>query len=954
VERWQQIEEIFQEALLREPAQRDAYVRDACRDDIQLHREVSSMLSNHIEADDAEPWAAAAAAQLVAGQVSLKPGQCLGPYRIESFLAAGGMAEVYRATDTRLHRQVAIKVSAARFSERFETEARVIASLNHPNICQLYDVGPNYLVMELVEGPTLADRIQEGALPVAEALGVARQMAEALEAAHEKGRIHRDLKPANIKITPEGTVKLLDFGLAKALEEPSRADDRSNSPTMTISPTGAGLILGTVAYMSPEQARGSAVDKRTDIWAFGAVLYEMLSGRVAFAGETTSDILAAVLRGEPDWSTLPVSTPTRIRKLLRRCLERDRKQRLRDIGEARIVIDSPEEDQAIQPSRPPWPWLVAGVLAIALAGAVFNWWRAVQPSPPHPAMRLSIEIGQEFALAKGTTQGVLAISPDGGRLVFAVRGADGVVRLATRLLDQSRSTLLAGTENAQGPFFSPNSDWIGFFADGKLKKISVRGGAPVTLSIAPGPRGASWGDDDNIIASLNLGNAGLSRIRAGGGLPTPVTEVSGAKRNISRWPQVLPGSRAVLFNWYELGENTGDAGITVLSFKTGQRKIVERGYFARYLPSGHLVFLRQNTLFAAPFDLDRLAVTATPQPVLDDIGGLAYSGGGDLASGHFDLSRTGTLVYVSGTAGSKRAIFWLDRSGNLQPLHQNPGQYFQPRFSPDGKHLAFAAATEHGIDVWVQDLDRGTASPKSFLPGRNWWPVWTPDGKGIVFSSANFGRRDIYWVRADGSGDAQPLADSTMQRIPRSFAPDGTLAFDNGNEIWTAPMEGGSEHPHLGTAALFHDAATPLPEVQFSPNGRWMAYVSAESGASDVFVRPFPGPGGRRQISIGGGHFPIWSRNGHELFFLGPDQRIRVTEYTASGNSFTPGTPRVWSEKRLGDMGVNSPYDLEPDGKRFAVVLDPDELDTSKPITSVNVLLNFFDEVRRRVAAPSR
>jgi serine/threonine-protein kinase len=337
--------------------------------------------------------------------------------------------------------------------------------------------------------------------------------------------------------------------------------------------------------------------------------------------------------------------------------------------------------------------------------------------------------------------------------------------------------------------------------------------------------------------------------------------------------------------------------------------------------------------------------------VLDDIGGLAYSGAGDSASGYFDSSQTGTFIYLAGTTGSKRAIFWLEHSGNLQPLRPEPGQYYQPRFSPDGNRLAFAAATEHGIDIWVRDLDSGAASRKSFLPGRNWSPVWTPDGKGIVFSSASAGRRDIYRVRADGSGDAQPLGDDTVQRVPRSFSPDGRLAFDIGNEIWTAPMVGEFEHPRLGTAALFLDAATPIPEAQFSPDGRWMAYVSAESGISDVFVRPFPGPGGRQQISTGGGRFPIWSRTGRELFFLGPDQRIRVTGYTASGNSFSSETPRVWSETRLGDLGVNSAYDLAPDGKRFAVVLDPEEADASKPITSVTVLLNFFDELRRRVPA---
>src|SRR6516164_1669254 len=382
MERWRQIESIFQEALQRDPGERDAFVREACQGDSNLRREVASLLANHQAAADFQLWAAAAAAKLIDGPVPLEPGQCLGPYRIECFLAAGGMGKVYRATDTRLHREVAIKVSAARFSERFEREARVIASLNHPNICQLYDVGPNYLVMELVEGPTLADRIRRGALPLEEALSIAHQIAEGLEAAHEKGRVHRDLKPANIKITPEGVAKVLDFGLAKAAEESVAAGDQSNSPTVTISPTRAGVILGTAAYMSPEQARGSVVDKRTDIWAFGVVLYEMLTGRGLFAGETLSDTLAAVLKSDPDWTVLPAGTPGSIRRLLRRCLERDRKRRLHDIADARIEI----EEALAEPQPPAAPpttnrrrlgWITAAGLLLGAFG-LWQLWRVGQ------------------------------------------------------------------------------------------------------------------------------------------------------------------------------------------------------------------------------------------------------------------------------------------------------------------------------------------------------------------------------------------------------------------------------------------------------------------------------------------------------------------------------------------------------------------------------------------------
>jgi serine/threonine protein kinase/Tol biopolymer transport system component len=927
VERWQRIEHIFHEALRRDVVARESYVSEACHGDGELFREVSSLVANHEEDGDVESWAPAAAAQLVVEQALLEPGHRLGPYRIDEFLAAGGMGQVYRATDTRLNREVAIKVSAARFSERFETEARAVASMNHPNICQLYDVGPNYLVMELVDGPTLADRIRRGPLPVSEALGIARQIAEALEAAHEKGSVHRDLKPGNIKITPDGVVKLLDFGLAEIAKEPST--------------TGAGTIAGTPAYMSPEQARGDSVDKRSDIWAFGAVLYELLSGEAAFAGHTTSEILETIQQAESDWSALPATTPTRIRTLLRRCLERDRRQRLRDIGEARIVIDASEEAPA-QARSTLRPWLVAAALMVLVIGSV-GWWRATRPAASHAALRLNVELDSDIPLVRDGLQNVLAIAPDDRRLVFTTRGADGVTRLAARVLNQSRSTVLSGTEHAEGPFFSPDSEWIGFFADGKLKKISVRGGTPVALSDAPGPRGASWGEDGNIIAALSLGK--LSRIPAAGGRFTPVTEAS-LPNEADRWPQVLPGGQAVLFNSYQPGEDPENARIETLSFATGARKSVARGYFPRYLRSGHLVFVRQNTLFAAAFDLGRLELRGTPQPMLDEISGGTTSG-----ARHLDVSNSGTLVYLSGTERIHEVIVWLDGDGNVHPLHPEAGEYYQPRFSPDGKYLAFATATAHGMEIWVQDLDRGTASPRTFLPGRSWWPVWMPHGDRIVFASSdNENRSRLYSVRADGSGQAQQLPETNARKIPRSISRDGKwLAFDTGSGIWIAPIEGGAEHPRLGAGTKFLDAATPIPEAQFSPDGRWIAYVSAELGSSDVFVQPYPATGGRWQISNGGGGFPIWSKNGHEIFFLGPDHRIRAVEYTVDGHSFSPGKLRVWSETRVADLGVNSAYDLAPDGKRCAVILNADQAGESNRRANVTVLVNFPDELRERL-----
>jgi len=621
VDRWHQVELLFQEALRRDPAERDAYVREACHGDAGLQREVVSLLASHYGASDFKPWAAAAVVRLMDGPAALQPGQFLGPYRIESFLAAGGMGEVYRATDTRLQRQVAIKVSSARFSERFEREARVIASFNHPNICQLYDVGPNYLVMELVEGPTLADRIQQGPLPLDEALGIVGQIADALDAAHEKGRVHRDLKPANVKITPEGVVKLLDFGLAKAAEEPAATSDPSNSPTRTISATRAGVILGTAAYMSPEQARGAIVDKRTEIGAFGCVLYEMLSGKPAFRGETTPDILAAVLKEEPDWNQIPA----RVQPLVRLCLVKDPKHRMRDIGDAMALLQS-APDMAPARSRF-WLWaLVTAIFAVPLCVAGIGWWRASNRAPLRPMVQLSAELSPETTVDRFRGGDQLAVSPDGMRIAAAVRDlASGKRHLVTRRLDQSEFAALSGTEGANEPFFSPDGQLIAFFANGKLKKIAVQGGTPLTLCEAPNPIGGSWGDDENIIAALNDAEGILWRISSSGGVPTPATELD--KNNgerAQRSPQVLPGSRAVLFTSVTSRGRTDDADIDVLSFKTGERKAVRRGAVGRYLATsngaGHLVYMHQGTLFAVPFDLSPLMVRGAAQPVLEDVG----------------------------------------------------------------------------------------------------------------------------------------------------------------------------------------------------------------------------------------------------------------------------------------------------------------------------------------------
>jgi predicted Ser/Thr protein kinase len=868
--------------------------------------------------------------------MSLSSGTRLGHYEILEPLGKGGMGEVYRARDTKLDREVAIKILPEVFAAdaerlaRFEREAKVLAALNHPNIAQIYGVEDRALVMELVEGESL-----KGPLPVETALIYSKQIAEALEAAHEKGITHRDLKPSNVMITREGVVKVLDFGLA------AQSREHEGDSTLTMSPTRAGMIMGTVAYMSPEQARGQVVDRRADIWAFGAVLYEMLTGKQAFTGDTASDILAAVLKNEPDLKAIP----RQMRKLVARCLTKDRKMRLQAIGDWRLLTDD---------GAPPvraglaWRgWLAAAALVVIAVVLGFALWRATRPVA-HPLMNLSVDLGPDAVLGgTGTSRVALILSPDGTRLVYRSRGG-----LSTRQLDQAKSTPLAGTEGADDPFFSPDGQWIGFFANGKLKKISVQGGAAVTLCDAPNEHGGSWGEDGNIVFAPSP-RAGLSRVSEAGGTPQPLTQLDEQKGELThRDPLMLPGGQAVLFTASSNTADFNEATVEVLSLKTGQRKTLQRGgFFGRYLPTGHLVYMQRGTLFAAPMDLKNLALTGPAVPLLDDLATNPTE-----ADAQFDFSQSGTFVYASGKAASTGwSIAWLDSTGKTQPLKGAPGAYFNPSFSPDGKRLAFSLNIN---DILVYDWQRDTTSRLTFTPGVNNWPVWTPDGRGIVYRSAPGGIGNLYWVRSDGAAAAVRLTESKNDQIPYSFSPDGKrLAFTERddttlNDIWTLPIDWSDpEHPKAGQPEVF--LRTPAIEFApaFSPDGKWLAYVAVERPNQEVYVRPFPADpsGGKWQISSGGGQGPIWSRGalgaGRELFYQGPNG-IMVVSYAAKGSTFVADKPRLWSDHRILNAAGGKNYDLAPDGKRFAV-LEPPEAE-EKPETQVNVLLNFFDEVRRR------
>ena len=885
------------------------------------------------------------------GEMSPQPS--IAHYRIVSKLGEGGMGAVYRATDTKLNRDVAIKVlpdSLADRLARFTREAQVLASLNHPHIAAIYGVEEGALILELVEGPTLAERIAQGPIPVDEALAIARQIAEALEYAHEKGIVHRDLKPANVKVTPEGRVKVLDFGLAKAMASDPIPGDPMSSPTLTMRATMAGIVIGTPAYMSPEQAKGKAVDRRADIWAFGVVLAEMLTGRAMYPGETVSEVLAAVIMKQPE---IPPSVPANVRVLLCRCLEKDPHFRLQAIGEARIALARPAEVATASetPARrgAPW-WALAAAAAMMVVPAVLLW-RSTRPIDL-PIERLSVDLGPDAVEGLPYT---VALSPDGTRMTYQVRSEGGGSALATRLLDQPKATILPGTDNAAQPFFSPDGQWIGFVADQKLKKISVQGGAAVVLCDAQYLRGAAWSTDGNIYATLGLRK--LFRVSAAGGTPQPLTDLAESSehgQHSHRWPQILPGQSALLVSAGSNAKSGGwdEANIEVFSSKTGQFKIVQHGgYFGRYLPGGHLIYVHRGTLFAVPFSLARLETRGTPMPILDDVAGSNTNGGGQ-----FDFSSApsghGTLVYLSGKTGAETLpAVWLDADGSRQPLWPSPpGPSSSPRLSPDGSKLAVSLNN----DIYIYDPQRGSSLRLSFDSAYNAYPVWTPDGKHIVYSRT--GGSGMWWVRSDGAGQPQLLYEAKNgSAIPGSFTPDGRrLAFHQpgtgtGRDIWTLPLDlTDPDHPKAGAPELF--VATPSDDVEpaFSPDGRWLAYSSGEAGMYEIYVRPFPPTtGGKWQVSSGGGRFPIWSRASKELFYLDSGGHIMVVPY-AAGGTFSAGAPRQWSATPARLTDNLPPLDLAPNGKRFVMFLAPQSPRSSSNL-HVTFLLNFFDELERRV-----
>jgi predicted Ser/Thr protein kinase len=850
----------------------------------------------------------------------LSVGDKLGPYEILASVGKGGMGEVYRAHDSRLNRDVAIKVSNAQFTERFTREARAIAALNHTNICHLYDVGPNYLVMEYVEGAAL-----KGPLLIEDALPIINQLIDGIEAAHEKNIVHRDLKPANIKITPEGVVKILDFGLAKAMEPPpSEEGNPANSPTLTMGATQAGAILGTAAYMAPEQAKGKTADKRSDIWSFGVVLYEMLTGQRLFEGESAVEILGGVLNKEPDLS----AAPTRAHKLLHWCLEKDRKDRLASISDARRLLSRDSDGANSAAATAPLPsrlgragWIVAGVVAAAsLLFALWNRPTTVQKT----AARLTIPLppGQEITSYP-------AITRDGRTVAYVTQQGTDDSQLYMRDLNSFEARAVAGSSGARQPFFSPDGKWVAFFAQGQLQKAEVTGGAPIRLADIAVPFGGTWNEDNTLIYAASL-NSGLLRIPASGGTPETLTKPDGAAKGYAHaFPQALPGGRNVLFAVW--GQTQGNA---VLSLDSRQWEIVlpEISFaFGIFDPmrgsTGRLLVVDQSAgLMAAPFDAAHPARTSADTTVLTNV----YYDVEREDRGWLAVSNTRTAVYAPGNP-AKTSLVWVDREGKIESLGKDQDLYREMSLSPDGTK----AVVRHGYALWIHDLQRGTRTPLTSGNGSNILPLWNRDGTRIIFGSNRGGDWDIYSQPADGSRPAEALLKRPYDQFPLSILADGTLLYTEthpktGRDLWTLAPEG-------KTSPL---RVTPFNELdgQFSPGPEggphWVAYSSDESGRSEIYVQPYPGGTNRIPVSTGGGFLPKWSRDGKELFYITGDALVVVA--MRPDGSFGPPR-RLFDRSSFFFNALFHDYDVSPDGKRFLMI----QRDPGSVPRQLNVILNW-------------
>jgi serine/threonine-protein kinase len=981
------VKALFQAAVERPAGERAAFLAAATGDDDALRREVESLLTSDTSGAgvlDRLPVASASvlADPLAVPATSMDPvsphtpvrlkadttygllaaGVRVGPYEVVAPLGAGAMGEVYRARDTKLHRDVALKVLPERFaldpdrSARFTREAQLLATLNHPNIAAIYGLeesnpstgSAQALVLELVEGPTLADRLAPGPIRPDEALTIARQIAAALEAAHEKGIIHRDLKPANIKIAPDRVVKVLDFGLAKVWDGAPQAD-LSASPRLTAADLGERAILGTPTYMSPEQARGQSLDRRTDIWSFGCVLYEMLTGRPPFAGDTISDTVAAILEREPDWAALPAGTPVAVRTLIRRCLKKDRRQRIADISVAQYVLDDLADGaSAAAPQRaaaiaPPPLWRRVAILSgtwlagMAMAGSAV--WFAMRSTAPPRVVKHFIAPSSASAPYVDGFRYYPAVTPDGTRVIWV--GANS--SLYVHPLDRLDATTLTGLGGPYGLFVSPDSQWIGFFEGVySLKKIAITGGPPSTIGRPGGTAmGASWGRDGTIIFATNVQPTGLLRIADTGGEPEVLTRPNHAAGEEDHvWPEILPGGQAVLFTITARSGNDDQAQIAVYDLRSDTYRVLFRGgSHARYMSSGHLIYASAGRLHAVAFDLSRLDVVGAPVTVQPEVP----------TDAGWAVAADGTLVYFPGRVQAvPRSLVWVDREGRETPIPAPLRNYAFPRISPDGRRLAVYIPDQE-VDVWLWDLTRADASltRATFDPGADVFPVWA-DNRRLIFSSAATGLVNLFAKALDGSGDVSPLIKSPNVQHATSASPDGArLVFTE-----TAPA---TEQDIMELRLDGSNTVTPLVQTPFternaevSPDGRWLAYEANNSDRFNIYVRPFQDRSSTYwQVTTDGGTRPLWSRNSQELelFYLDPTGAV-MRVGVAPGPTFTATTKLIEARYGADPSQTGRSYDVSLDGRRFLMIKPVGGADQTAP-TRLVVVHNWLEELKR-------
>ena len=914
--------------------------------------------------------------------MALSAGQRLCVYEILGSLGAGGMGEVYRARDSKLQRDVAIKVLPDSLATdrdrlaRFEREAQLLAALNHPHIAAIYGVDTvgetQFLVLELVEGDTLADRIARGgALPLGEAVAIGRQIADALQAAHDKGIIHRDLKPANIALTTDSHVKVLDFGLAKALETAPAAQSSvpaaTLSPTLSLAMTEAGFILGTAAYMSPEQATGRPADKRADVWAFGCVLFEMLTGKRAFEGEDASDTLAGILRGDPDWKALPRNTPAHVREVLTGCLAKDRKQRLADIAVVSYLLADPSRFQPKSSagiSRRTGIASAAALLVVAAAGGVA--WRAFGGADASAAVkRFSIVPPSQQSVSSTTNDRQLALSPDGLHIAYVATPG----QLAIRHLDRLEVDFVPGTANGRVPFWSPDSRWIGFtVANLEMRKVSVTGGPSTVIArVTAPPRGAAWGDDDRIVFATSETSTGLFAVPAGGGEPKALTRPDTRRGEVDHvFPAAVPGGRIVLFTILTRGNTADSAQVAALDLQTGNYKVLlSGGSSPEYVAPGYIVYAAAGALRAVRFDVARAELIGDPVPVVDQI---AMPGVG---IAQYSVARNGDLVYIPGSAnvaGTGRTLVWVDRTGKEAPVAGiRPRAYQYPRLSRDNSRVALTLADQEQ-DIHVFHFERQTLTQVTFGPAADIQATWLPDDERILFSSTRSGLANLFVQRADGAGQMQRITDSSEPQLTTTVSSDGTNVVlleqhaGTGNDLALLRIPAGAQNASASATGGSVPAELKLKSEPFiatnyteahpelSPDGRYLAYLSNDTGVQQVYVVPFPDRNGRWLISQDGGTRPVWNRNGKELIYASPNGAIMAVPILQTSPTFVAGNPvKLFDWPTIAIPGLARTYDISADGRRFLMIKEPGGEGRDSPPPTISVVLNWLSELKEKL-----